>query len=207
LPVRLNRLRFGGSGAVAGAFSAFTFTLVHGLAISDIWFSLPAMLAAGALSGACVAWSYALVAGAPTLGSWLRYNFLYLGMFVLLGSVSVLIFEPVTTLAAVLGTGEPPNALFARAMPLTLAFIAGTTAAVTGWYRPGWVGAGAVLLTTAVLLTLLGLNVSVIGLVEVPRSASYLIAELFALILILSAVYAAAFALLERRALGGRSFP
>ena len=63
------------------------------------------------------------------------------------------------------------------------------------------------MLTAAVLLTLLGLNVSVIGLVEVPRSASYLIAELFALIFILNAVHAAAFALLERRALGGRSFP
>ena len=207
MPVRLNRLRSGGSGAVAGAFSAFTFTLVHGLAISDIWFSLPAMLAAGALSGACVAWSYALVAETPALGSWLRYNFLYLAMFALLGAASVLTFEPVTTLAAVLSTREPPNALFARAMPLTLAFIGGTTAAATAWYRPGWVGAGAILLTATVLLTLLGLNVSVIGLVEVPRSASYLIAELFALIFILSAVYAAAFALLERRALGGRSSP
>jgi hypothetical protein len=207
LPVRLSRLRFWGSGAVAGAFSAFTFTLVHGLAISDIWFSLPAMLGAGALCGACVAWSYALVAGRPTLGSWVRYNFLYLAMFALLGAASVLFFEPVTTLAAVLSTGEPPNALFARAMPLTLAFIGGTTAAVTGWYRPGWGGGGAILLTAAVLLTLLGLNVSVIGLVEIPHSSSYLIGELFALIFILSAVYAAAFALLERRALGGRSFP
>jgi hypothetical protein len=207
LTLKPNRLRFAGSGAVAGAFSAFAFTIVHNLAISDIWFSLPAMLAAGALSGACVGWSHALLVGRPTLGSWLRYNLLYLAMFALLGAASVLIFEPATTLGAVLRTREPPNALFARAMPLSLAFLAATTAAVARRYRPGWLGVGAILLTTVVLLALLGLNVSVIGLVEVPRSASYLIAELFALIFILSAVYAAAFALLERRALGGWSSP
>ncbi len=189
------------SGTLAGAISAFAVTIVHNLAISDIWFSLPAMLAAGALSGACIAWSYALLFRTRSLGSWLRYNLAYLGMFALLGMASVLVFDPVTTIAAVVRTKEPPNALFARAMSLTLVFLLAMTAALSVLYGRGWRRSGAILLTSAALLALLGLNVSVIGLVEVPRAAWHLIVELFALIFILDAVYVAAFAGLERRTL------
>ncbi len=42
------------SGVVAGAVSAAVFALVHGLFISEIWFSLPMLLAAGALCGICL---------------------------------------------------------------------------------------------------------------------------------------------------------
>jgi hypothetical protein len=78
----------------ADVLSAFVFTVVHDMFISDIWFSAIAMMAAGAVCGSCIAGSYALIAGAHSLGSWLRYNLAYLSMFVLLGVASVLVFRP-----------------------------------------------------------------------------------------------------------------
>jgi hypothetical protein len=91
---------FVGSGALAGAVSALVFTVIHQLLISPIWFALPAMLAAGAICGVCLAWSYTLVAPLSSVGSWLRYNCFFLAMFVRSGSPPLVAFEPVTTIAA-----------------------------------------------------------------------------------------------------------
>jgi hypothetical protein len=75
------------SGTVAGAISAFSFALIHDLLISDIWFSLPALLAAGAICGFCLGWTYGLLFKAPSIHSWLQYNALYVGMLALIGCV------------------------------------------------------------------------------------------------------------------------
>ena len=56
----------------------------------------------------------------------------------------MLAFDPVTTIAAVIRTKQPPNELFARAMPLTLVFLLATTAALSVLYGPGWRRFGAV---------------------------------------------------------------
>ena len=68
---------FTASGALSGALSALVFCVVHQLLISPIWFALVAMLVAGAVSGTSLAWSYVLIARKPTVGSWIRYNLLY----------------------------------------------------------------------------------------------------------------------------------
>src|SRR5262245_56624016 len=60
---------FAGIGALAGAFAALVFTIVHQIVISPIWFALPAMLAAGALCGTCIAWSYLSVVRTPSQAS------------------------------------------------------------------------------------------------------------------------------------------
>ena len=202
-------LRYVASGALAGTVSVLVFMTVHALFISNIWFSSIAMIAAGALSGACVAWTYALLVPQPSVRTWLRYNLVYLGMFIALGFTSVLVFDPVTTIAALIQAKEPPNDLFAKAMPMTLAFLIAITIALSIMYGRQWRHFAAILLTCSVLLALLGLNVSAIGLVDVPRGSLYLIAELFGLIFILDAVYAAAFTGLEWRTLGtdhGRAY-
>ena len=49
---------FGRRGAAAGAIATVVFTVVHHLTISNIWATLPVMLAAGALCGWSLAWSY-----------------------------------------------------------------------------------------------------------------------------------------------------
>ncbi len=46
------------AGIIAGAVSAYCFALIHRALISDIGFSLPALLVAGAICGMCLSWTY-----------------------------------------------------------------------------------------------------------------------------------------------------
>jgi hypothetical protein len=193
--------RYARSGAASGAISAFVFAIIHDLFISDIWFSLIALVAAGAVCGLCLGWSYALLVAAPSLGGWLAYNLLYVAMFALLGAASVLLYEPVTTLSAVIAANAPPDELIRQAMPMTAAFTLGTAALVSLLYPKSWRRFGAILLTCTVLVLSLGLNVSAIGLVDIPRGSLYLIMELFGLIVALNGVYAVVFVALERQSL------
>jgi hypothetical protein len=189
------------SGAVAGAVSAFAFAIIHHVFISDIWFSLIMMMVAGAVCGLCIGWSYGLLVEAPSTGSWLRYNMLYVAMFGLLGAASVLVYEPVTTITALVAANESPDELFGQAMPMTVVFTLATAALVSLLYSRSWPRYAAILLTCAVLVLSLGLNVSVIGLVYIPRGSLYLVAELFGLILAINSVYVAVFIALERKSL------
>ena len=180
---------FIGSGALAGAVSTVGFTALHQLLINPIWFALPAMLLAGTLCGACLTWSYTIALPAPTVGSWVRYNLIYLAMFVALGLTSLIAFEPVTTIAALLQAKEPPRALISRALPVSGLFILATAALLGVVYRPGWRGASALLLTTSLLVLLLGLNISILGLVGIPRAALGVLVEVLALLLALAGIY------------------
>jgi hypothetical protein len=180
---------FIGSGALAGAASALGFTALHQLLINPIWFALPPMLLAGAVCGMCLAWSYSLAVPAPSVGSWVRYNLFYLLMFVALGLTSLIAFEPVTTIAALLQAKEPPRALIGRALPVSGLFSLATAALLCVLYRPGWRGAAGLLLTTGVLVLLLGLNISILGLVGVPRAALGVLVEVLALLMALAASY------------------
>lgn len=201
----LPRARFIGSGALAGAVSALVFTAIHQLLINPIWFALPAMLVAGAICGVCLAWSYTLVAPVSAVGGWLRYNCLYVVMFVALGLTSLVAFEPVTTIAALLQSNEPPRALIGRALPVSGLFTLATAALLCVAYRPGWRGAGGLLLTTGVLILSLGLNISILGLVEVPRAALGVLAEVLTLLVALGGVYVAVVVVLNRSRFGGAS--
>jgi hypothetical protein len=124
-------------------------------------------------------------------------------MFALLGVTSVLVYEPVTTIGALIEANEPPDELFGQAMPMTVVFTLATAVLVSLLYGRGRRRTGAVLLTCTVLVLLLGLNVSVIGLVAIPRGSLYLVVELFALILAINVVYVAVFIGLERKSLFG----
>ena len=193
------------SGAVAGAVSAFMFTIIHDLFISDIWFSLLFMVIAGAICGLSTAWTYGLLFDNASIGSWVRYNLLYVSLFVLLGVMSVLIFDPVTTMAAVIAANEPPQELFRQAMPMTIAFTFGMAVLVNLLYRQNWRFYGANLLNCTLLMALLGLNVSAIGLVYIPIGSFYLIIELLGLIGVLNLVYVGVFVGLERKLFKSRS--
>jgi len=194
---------FASTGAIAGAFAALVFCVVHQLLISPIWFALVAMLIAGAVCGASLAWSYTVAVGSRTVRSWIQYNALYVGVLVALGITSLMMFEPVTTIPELLKSNEPPRALIGHALPVTAVFTAASAALLGALYRPGWGGAGAILVTTLVVVLFLGLNISILGLVFVPRSMSYVIAEVLTLIVTLASVYAASMAFLWRAALSG----
>lgn len=183
--------RFVVSGALAGVVSTLIFTEIHELLISPIWFALPAMLVAGVVCGTCLAWSYVLVVPSPTRWRWVGYNGIYLLMFVALGVASLIAFEPVTTIAELLQTQEPPRELIRRALPLTAVFILVTAVALGAIYRPGWRGAAGILVTTAALVILLGLNISTLGLVEISSDATGVLVETFLLLVAIIGVYAA----------------
>jgi hypothetical protein len=148
------------------------------------------MLIAGALCGACLAGTYGIVAQTPSAAGWLRFNLLFLAMFVALGATSIGVFDPVTTIAALLQTNQPPVALIGRALPMTATFALATALLLTALYRPRPAGAIALTGTTAVLLLILGLNISVLGLVEVAKGEAHLLGETFGLLVALSAIYA-----------------
>jgi len=66
-------------------------------------------------------------------------------------------------------------------------------------YERNWKHFGAVLLTSIVLVLLLGLNVSAIGLISIPKGSLYLVAEFLGLIALINMVFVAVFIALEWR--------
>ncbi len=197
--------RFPIAGALAGAISTLAFTIVHDIFISDIWSMLGIMLVAGAMCGASIGWSFALLVERPSRHGWLLYNFILDGMLIVLGIVSVLLFEPITTIAALSAAGGLPMDLLGQALPMTAVFTLLVAVVITWGYGRSWSRFGAVLLTAVILVLLLGHNVFILGLVEIPRGAIYLVLEMFGLILLLNLVYVAAFLVLAHKQLPGRS--
>lgn len=189
------------SGALAGAVSTLVFTAIHDIFISDIWFSLIPMLVAGAICGALVSWSYARLANRLTLRGWLTYNLIYLAMFVMMGITSELVFEPVTTMAAVIAANARPDELIAQALPITAISTLSMALLIGRIYSASWTNFAVVLLTCSVLMMLLGINVTPIGLVDIPAGSLGIILELFGLIAALNLAYALLFIMLERRAI------
>jgi hypothetical protein len=191
-------------GAAAGAGSALAFTALHHLLISDIWFSLPLMLGAGALSGLCLAWSYGVLFGAPRAASWWLYNGVWVALLVLLGVASFVVYEPVTTMAAVMAAGgAPPAELLRQATPLTVGFTLAATAGLSLLWARRPLQVVSLLATTTVIVALLGINVSALGLVQLDGSALFLLAEMLVLVMALLFGFAGLFHLLERRRFAG----
>jgi hypothetical protein len=186
-------------GAGAGALSALVFGVIHQLMISSIWFSIVPMLIAGAVCGACIAWSYALSVRDFSVRNWAQYNALYVGALVGLGITSFLMFEPVTTIPVLLQSNAPPRALIGRALPVTAVFTVVSALLLIVLYRPGWRGAVAIFLTAVIVILALGLNISILGLVSVPRSMLYMLVEILALIASLVLVYAGSLGFVWRR--------
>jgi hypothetical protein len=189
-PAGRRRARLVAPGAVAGALAALVFAAVHAIWIMDIWSSVAAMMVAGALCGATIAWSYGRLFE-PSVRTWLGYNASYVIAFAVLGLVSVAVFEPRTTMAQLFTLDGPPVDLIGDALPLTVAFTLGTALILGVLFGRTPAAFGAILVTTSVLVVLLGLDVSIIGLVRIPTESLYLVVELAALIVVLAGSFAA----------------
>ena len=189
------------SGAIAGGVAVFLFTTVHHILISDIWFSFPFMLVAGILCGILLAWNYQLFTDRPTLTGWAAFNGLFVILLLLLGAASLIVFEPVTTMAEVISGDGPPDELFGQAMPLTVAYTLAAAVLVTAVWGWGWRRLAATSVTSVALILLFGLNISTIGLVDIPGEAAHVVGRFFGLIGLLGFAYAGTFAVLERRSL------
>lgn len=188
----------GPRGALAGAASALVFTFVHQLTISNIWAMLGPMVVAGALCGLCIAWTYGRFFGSYTIGTWVGYNAIYLAMFAALAAVSVVVFEPVTTMAALINRGGPVDDLIGQALPFTGGFTLVTAGGLGVMLARTPSDYLRFLLTVTTLMLFLGLNVSVLGLVDFGGSSLAPVVAFFALIVLLDAVFVVCFAVLRR---------
>ena len=199
------------AGAIAGAVSAVVFTVVHDLTISNIWWMLGPMVVAGAISGLCIAWTFGRLFQRGSIATWVGYNAVYLAMFGALAATSVIVFEPVTTMAAISAAGGPVDDLIVRALPLTGVFTLVTTGLLGGSLARRWSDYLRLLLTITVLMVFLGLNVSVLGLVEFSGGSLLPVVVFLGLIVLLDLVFAVVFAALQWRRLvestGAESVP
>jgi len=91
-------------------------------------------------------------------------------------------FEPRTTIAALLTMDGPPADLIGDALPLTVVFTLGTSVGLSLLFGRTLAAFGAILVTCSVLVVLLGLDVSIIGMIQIPTSSLYLVVELAGLI-------------------------
>jgi hypothetical protein len=187
---RPRRARLAAPSAAAGASAALVFAAVHALWITDIWFSLMPMMVAGAVCGATIGWSYGRLFE-PSIRTWLSYNASYVIALAVLGIVSVAAFEPRTTMAELLTLDGPPADLIGDALPVTIAFTLGTAVVLSVLFGRTVAAFGAILVTCSVITALLGLDVSIIGMVQIPTSSLYLVVELAGLIVVLAGSFAA----------------
>ncbi len=199
--------RYARSGAIAGVASVFVFTVVHYYTISNIWNMFILMAVAGALCGACLGWSYAYLVELPNLQNWFVYNGLYVLMMALLTITSEIVFEPVTTVAALIAANEPPDELIRQALPMTAGFLLVLSGLLSLIYKRTLTGYAVLLLTSAVLTLFLGLNLSVTGLVYFPTGTLYLLAEMLGLVALIGLVFAGVFAAMEWSSLAGSRHP
>ncbi|CAN5796390.1 hypothetical protein BH23GEM9_BH23GEM9_15990 [soil metagenome] len=189
------------SGAIAGIVTTVAFAALHHLLISNIWLSLLPMMAAGAVCGMCLAWSYRLLFERVSAAGWVGYNLMFVALFILLGAVSLVAYEPVYTIPALIAGAQPPGELISRVMPLTVALALISALAISLAWGRTLRQATAVVLTCLALFVLLGHNAAVLGLVHMTQDAVPMLAQFFGLIAAIMAGNAVAFFLLERRSL------
>lgn len=185
-------------GAVAGVVTIVGFTGLHHLLISDIWAMLPMMAVAAAATGASLAWTLERLDLAASLVGWFALAAGYLVLLGALGACSLWLFTPVTTFAAVSEASGPVDELIVRALPLSTAWVVVTVGlgAVLDHRRTGRGARGVVPLTLSTVLVLLtlGLNMSVLGLVELEGDALVAMARFCGLVGLVVVVHALVFA-------------
>ena len=188
----------GVSGAAAGVVATAVFTLAHHLFISPIWWAFPFMAVAGAVCGAVLAWCYTRLVEIRTAGSWSVFVGLFIVMFGLLALASSIVYEPIITMAEVVNsTGGNPIPI-GESMVLLAVFTLGWAAFLSVFYRQGWRGFMAALAATAILMLLLGVNVSTMGLVEIPTTGWVLVLEFFGYLIALGVSFGLSFHLFAR---------
>jgi hypothetical protein len=194
-----------GKGALAGLWTAFIFAGVHHWLISDIWFSMVPMGLAGLACGASLTWTHRLHFPRPSWQNWLAFMGLQTALLFLLGLASVAVFDPIIPFAVAAAMGEPPREMFIKALPLTAAFVVAGAVLVSLLWGRNVKKFGVAFVSSLLLMTLLGLNVSILGLVEFTRDAVPVLSRFFGLIAFIMAFFALSNLLAQRIKLPAQS--
>ena len=188
-------------GAVAGAVSAVSFAAIHYVLISDIWDMAVIMAVAGALSGVCLAWTYRRLDARASVNGWLRYNLTYIGLFAVIPALSVALFDPIITFAEASESDGPLDELIVEALPMTVIAVLAIAVVVSLLFGSLRHDYGPILIAVTVLMLFLGLNLTIIGLVEFTVGRTRLVAGFIGLIVAIGFVFSVTYAALERRRL------
>ena len=177
------------------------FAGVHHLLISNIWETVVFMAIAGALAGVSLIWSYRRLPGRPSVPRWLQYNAAFVGLFALLPVISIALFDPVITFAEAANSDGPLDALIVQALPMTVLATLGIAAILSWRFGSLRRDFGPVLVATTVLMLFLGLNLTIVGLVEFTGAMVRVLVGFIGLILGIGLVFALSVLALEWRRL------
>lgn len=179
------------SGALAGGITTLAFTMVHGIWIANIWFNVVPMVLAGAGCGAAIVWSYRKSVASHAWSKWLAYNGACALLLLGLGAASFLVFEPRFTMAELIDSDDALARVLPPAMPLIGAGTVVGTFALWLMFGRGTLALLSILTTQALLMFLVGHNLAILGLVDIPTDQLYRVFEFVGLTLFLAAGFAA----------------
>lgn len=179
-------------GAIAGSLTVLAFAVLHDIWISDIWFNIAPMVLSGALCGLSIVWSYQATTPEHSRIRWWGYNAACALLLVGLGAASFLILEPRFTMAEIMNADDALARLLPPAMPLIIGgTLVGTLAL---WLAFGRRRSALLptLVTQALLMFLVGHNLAILGLVDIPTDQWYRVAEFVGVTFFLAACFALA---------------
>ena len=117
----------------------------------NIWFSFPIMLLAGIICGVCIACSLIMLFEPGEIKSWVKYNLIFIVMFILLALISKIVFEPVTTVQSLMSNNVHPDELISQALPLSVIFTISAVLVISIFYGKNWKDYPTIFLTFCIL--------------------------------------------------------
>lgn len=178
-------------GAAAGSLTVVGFAVVHAAWISDIWFNIVPMVVSGGVCGLCIVWSYQHAVDRRSPGRWLAYNSGCAALLVALGGASLLVFAPRFTMAEVLAADDALARLLPPALPLMAGGTLAGTVGLCALFSRRRSALLPILVTQGLLMVLIGHNLAVLGLVDMPSDQWYRVGSLVGLTGFLAATFAA----------------
>jgi hypothetical protein len=186
------------TGALGGGLTVLGFVVLHDLWISDIWFNVVPMVLSGAVCGVSIVWSYQATTTEHSWARWFGYNGVCGLLLIALGAASFLVLEPRFTMAEMMNADDALARLLPPAMPLIVAgTLVGTLVLWLGFGRRGR-AVLPMLVTQALLMFLVGHNVAILGLVDIPTDQLYRVLEFIGVTVFLAAAFALSVMVLGR---------
>lgn len=181
------------AGSLAGIFSTFVFALTHHFFIENIWYAFFIMASVGMISGISLAFTYFYIVEIPTAQNWGLYNLIFVVKYVMLGAVSILVFEPVTTIPEIMQLNHRSGDMYTTALPLAIVFMLIFSFIMSIMFAQKPRQFLAIMLTSIVMTIGLGLNVSILGLVYTNKSGLELIMEVMGLVVLIMGTFSFSF--------------
>ncbi len=185
-------------GAISGGLTVLLFAFVHDLWIADIWFNSVPMVLSGALCGLAIVWSYNTSVSPHSTKRWFIHICVLVLLLVALGWMSFALLDPRFTIAEAMAMNNALAELIPPALPLMIgAIIVGTCLVWIGYGRRAAALLPA-LVVQVLLVFLVGHNLAILGLVEIPEDMSAPFMEFIGLTALLGFGFAAGVVILTR---------